>query len=61
MPTPGWARRYVRARAIAEQLNLPDYLLPVLYGQWLFHNNRAEIVLARSIAETAGESRPAIA
>jgi predicted ATPase len=48
---PRVGETYVRARAIAEQLNLPDYLLPVLYGQWLFHNNRAEIVLVRSIAE----------
>ena len=40
-----------RARALAEQLDRPDYLLPLIFGQWTFHLVRAEHKLALSLAE----------
>jgi predicted ATPase len=40
-----------RARALAEQLNQTNYLVPLLYGQWMFHTARAEHDAALSVAE----------
>jgi tetratricopeptide (TPR) repeat protein len=40
-----------RARALAEQLDRPEYLVPLLYGQWQYHVVRAEYKFALSIAE----------
>jgi predicted ATPase len=40
-----------RARTLAEQLDRPDCLVPLLYGQWAFHHVRAEYRLALSFAE----------
>jgi class 3 adenylate cyclase/tetratricopeptide (TPR) repeat protein len=40
-----------RARALAEQLERPDYLVPLIAGQWVFHNVRAEYRLALSLAK----------
>jgi predicted ATPase len=40
-----------RARALAEQINRPEYLMPLLYGQWAFHVVRSEHKLALSLAE----------
>jgi class 3 adenylate cyclase len=42
---------YARARLLAEQLDLPDYLFGSLHGQFLFYLLRAEHKLARSCAE----------
>jgi tetratricopeptide (TPR) repeat protein len=40
-----------RAGALAEQLNRTNYLVPLLYGQWMFHTARAEHDVALSAAE----------
>src|SRR5262249_23694091 len=42
---------YARARALAEQIDRPDYLGRVFFGQWLFHRNRGEYKLALALAE----------
>jgi class 3 adenylate cyclase/predicted ATPase len=63
--TRGWgasavAETIVRARALAEHLNRPDYLVPLLYLQRVFHAVRAEHKLALSLAEQMekfGEAR----
>ena len=63
--TRGWgapavAETVARARALAEQLDRPDYLVPLLYLQRVFHAVRAEHKLALSLAEQMekfGEAR----
>jgi tetratricopeptide (TPR) repeat protein len=40
-----------RGRSLAEQLGRPEYLVPLLYGEWAFHLFRAELRLALSFAE----------
>jgi class 3 adenylate cyclase/predicted ATPase len=53
-----------RARELAEQINRPEYLVPLLYGQWAFHLIRAEHKLALSLAEQLeklGEDRNDVA
>ncbi len=40
-----------RARALAEQLDRPEYLVPILVSQWAFHFTRAEHRLALAIGE----------
>jgi predicted ATPase/class 3 adenylate cyclase len=53
-----------RARALAEQIDRPEYLVPLLLGQWVFHLNRAEYKLALSLAEQIekiGEARNDVA
>jgi tetratricopeptide (TPR) repeat protein len=50
----------VRARTLAERIDRPEYLVPLLYGQWAYHQTRAEYKLALSIAqqlERIGEMR----
>jgi predicted ATPase len=51
--SPAVAETFVRARALAEQLDRPDYLVPVLHSQWAFHLVRGEHKLALSLAERA--------
>jgi predicted ATPase len=49
-----------RARALAEQLDRPDYLIGLLYGQFWYHTVRSEHHLADSVAqqmEQVGETR----
>jgi len=48
---PAVGETLARARELAEQLALSDYLVPVLCGQWLFHGSRSELRLALSYAE----------
>jgi tetratricopeptide (TPR) repeat protein len=48
---PDVGETVARARALAEQLDRPDYLAPLLYGQWVFHATRAEHRLSLSFAE----------
>jgi predicted ATPase len=48
---PAVAETIVRARALAERLDRPDYLVPLLYFQNAFHTVRAEHKLAQSLAE----------
>ncbi len=53
-------RTLARGLALVEQLDQPDYLAPLLYGQWVFHNARADYKLALSFAEQleqVGEAR----
>jgi len=56
---PEVADTLVRARALAEQSDRPDRLVPLLYSQWGFHMVRAEHGLAVSLArqmEKLGET-----
>ncbi len=49
-----------RGRALAQELDRSDYLLPLISGQWAFHFVRAEYNLALSLAEQLeklGETR----
>jgi class 3 adenylate cyclase/tetratricopeptide (TPR) repeat protein len=48
---PAVGETFARARELAEQLDRSDYLVPLLYGQWLFHAVRSEQRLAQSFAE----------
>jgi predicted ATPase/class 3 adenylate cyclase len=67
--TKGYAARDVgetlaRARALVEQIDRPEYLVPLLYGQWAFHAVRSEHRLAMSLAEQVekiGEARNDVA
>jgi class 3 adenylate cyclase/tetratricopeptide (TPR) repeat protein len=54
--TAGWATTDVadtlaRARALAEQIDRPEYLAPLIVGQWTFHLVRAELRLALALGE----------
>ena len=63
--TAGWSATEVdetlaRARALAEQLDRPEYLVPLIVGQWAFHFVRAEHRLALALGEQLekiGEAR----
>jgi hypothetical protein len=44
-----------RARALAEQVDRPEYLVPLLYGQCEFHASRSEHKLALSLADQLGK------
>jgi hypothetical protein len=65
MATRGYAAPEVgdivgRARRLAERLDRPDYLVPLLYAQWSLHMTRAEYRLSLSMAaqmEQIGEAR----
>ena len=49
-----------RARTLAEQLDRPEYLVPLIRGQWAFHYMRAEHKLALALGEQLekiGEAR----
>ena len=67
--TKGWSAADVgetiaRARALAEELNRPEYLVPLINGQWVFHLIRGEHKLALSLAEQIekiGEARNDVA
>jgi class 3 adenylate cyclase/tetratricopeptide (TPR) repeat protein len=48
---PDVGETIARARALAEQIDRPEYLEPLLYGQWVFHFGRSEHKLALLIAE----------
>jgi tetratricopeptide (TPR) repeat protein len=51
---------FARARALAEQIDRPEYLWRVIFGQWVFHRNRGENQLALALAEQVekmGEAR----
>ncbi|WP_249144447.1 AAA family ATPase [Bradyrhizobium lablabi] len=52
---PVVADTLVKARALAERVNRPDRLAPLLYFQWGFHMVRAEHELAVSLAEQLEE------
>jgi tetratricopeptide (TPR) repeat protein len=44
-----------RGLALAERLERTEYLVPLLYGQWVSHNARAELGSALSFAEQLGQ------
>jgi class 3 adenylate cyclase/predicted ATPase len=48
---PETREAYFRAHALADQLDRPDYLIPLFHGQWVFHLVRSEHRLALSFAE----------
>ena len=51
---------FARARALAEQLDRPEYLKPLIYGQWAVHYVRSEHRLALALGrqlEKHGEER----
>jgi class 3 adenylate cyclase/tetratricopeptide (TPR) repeat protein len=52
---PDVGETFVRARALAEQMGRPEYLVPPIMGQWAFHLVRAEHKLALSVAEQLEE------
>ena len=59
--TKGWSAAEVgetlaRARALAEQLDRPEYLVPLIVGQWAFHFVRAEHRLALRWASSSKKS-----
>jgi class 3 adenylate cyclase/tetratricopeptide (TPR) repeat protein len=57
---PEVGETYARARALAEQIDRPEYLGRVIFGQWVFHRNRGEHKLALALAEQmekSGEAR----
>jgi tetratricopeptide (TPR) repeat protein len=61
---PDVGETVARARALAEQLERPDYLVPLLYGQWVFHLIRAEHRRGRPFAqqmEKIGQARNDVA
>ena len=52
--SPEVGETYARARALAEQaeqINQPEYLRGLFYGQWIFHRVRGEHRLALALAE----------
>jgi hypothetical protein len=65
LATKGWATSEVdatlsRARVLAEQLDRPEHLVPLMWGQWSFHCVRAEHGLALVLGEQLeqiGEAR----
>src|ERR1700730_7487416 len=42
-----------RARGLTEELNRPEYLVPLIFGQWEFHLARSEHKLTPSLAAQA--------
>jgi class 3 adenylate cyclase/predicted ATPase len=49
--TPDVAETLARARALAEQIDRPEYLAPLVLGQWTFHFVRGELRLGLALAE----------
>jgi predicted ATPase len=53
--TQGWAaagvgEAYARARELCQQLDQPQKMLPILYGQWINHTMRGEMERAQQLA-----------
>jgi class 3 adenylate cyclase/tetratricopeptide (TPR) repeat protein len=51
LSAPDVGETIARARALAEQLDRPEYLVRLSFGQWAFHFGRSEHKLALSLAE----------
>src|SRR5215472_12493474 len=47
---PGVSEAYDRARKLCRQLDQPQKLLPILYGQWINHAMRGEMDRAKQLA-----------
>jgi tetratricopeptide (TPR) repeat protein len=61
---PEVGESFARARALAGQIDRPEYVWPVFFGQWVFHRNRGEYQLALALAEQLekiGEARNDVA
>jgi hypothetical protein len=41
----------VPSHALAERIDRPEHLVPLIYGQWAFHLIRSEYKLALSLAK----------
>jgi class 3 adenylate cyclase/predicted ATPase len=57
---PEVGESFARARALAEQIDRPEYLGRTFLGQWVFYRNRGEYKLALALAEQVekiGEAR----
>ena len=57
---PEVGESFARARALAEQIDRPEYVWRAFFGQWTFHRNRGEYQLALALAEQVekiGEAR----
>ena len=57
---PEVGETFASARALAEQIDRPEYLGRAFFGQWVFHRNRGEYQLALALAEQVekiGEAR----
>jgi hypothetical protein len=60
LAAPDVGETIARARALAEQIDRAEYIVPLLFGQWQFHVFRSEHNLALSVAaqiEQIGEAR----
>jgi class 3 adenylate cyclase/tetratricopeptide (TPR) repeat protein len=55
LAAPAVGENYARARVLAEQVGQPEYLVPVIYGQTVFHVFRAEWRLVQSLSEQMEE------
>jgi class 3 adenylate cyclase len=61
---PEVGESFARARVLAEQIDRPEYLGRVFFGEWVFHRNRGEYKLALALAEQVekiGETRNDVA
>jgi len=45
------AENYITAQSLAEEFKRFEYLIPLLHGQWAYHNVRSELKLALQLAE----------
>ena len=52
---PEVGQTFARAQTLAEQVDRPEYLVPLLHGQWGYHIVRSELKLALSHAEKVQE------
>jgi class 3 adenylate cyclase/tetratricopeptide (TPR) repeat protein len=59
LSAPDVGETIARARALAEQLDRPEYLVRLSFGQWAFHFGRSEHKLALSLAEQIEKSAEA--
>jgi class 3 adenylate cyclase len=55
LSAPEVGETIARARELAEQLDRPEYLVRLSFGQWAFHFGRSEYKLALSFAEQIEE------
>src|SRR5262249_23568674 len=56
---PAVGETYTRARALCEQLDRPPEIVPVLYGQWVYHLLKGPLRQAREIAAQLLQQRAA--
>jgi class 3 adenylate cyclase len=59
LSAPDVGETIARSRALAEQLDRPEYLVRLSFGQWAFHFGRSEHKLALSLAEQIEKSAEA--